>query len=839
VNRNTKSELASWSRGWLPGCLLIAATFLVYWPALNASFIWDDDFYVTGNPTLRSLAGLGKIWFQPAASPQYYPLVFTTFWVEYHLWRLHPLGYHLINILLHTLNAILLWRVLRRLQVPGSWCAAALFALHPVMVESVAWVTERKNVLSGLFYLLAVLAFLRFRPLTNGEAASARNWRFYPLVLVLFLGALWSKTVTCSLPAALLLLLWWKRGRVEKRDVLALAPIFVLGAGLGLVTAWLEKHHVGASGADWTLSFSQRCLLAGRALWFYAGKLIYPDPLTFIYPRWQMDSSEAWQYLFSLAALAVLLVLWFLRRRIGRGPLVAVLFFAGTLAPALGFFDVFPFRYSFVADHFQYLASIGLLTLIAGAGAAICGRAGQPGSVLGSVVAGVVLLGLGALTWRQAGIYQNAETLWRTTIARNPNSFLACHNLGSLLATRGRLDEALENYQKALALEPDLAAAHFDLGLLLVRLNRFDEASEHYRKALELKPDYADAGYNLGVLFADQRQTNQAIACYQKTLQINPRYADAAYNLGVLLAGQGQTDRAAELYRKAVEANPNHIEAHYNLANLLAARSRTVEAAAHYRQALAINPGHFGAHYNLGVISGQQGQLEDALEHFQKAVQIQPGHAEAHYHLALVLGMKGRLNEAIEQLQCVTAIKPDYAETYYNLGLVFAAQGRTAEAIQHYQKAIRLKPDYPDARNHLAQLLAAQGRLAEALQEYQRMLELDPKNISAHLRLAWLLATGPEASGRNGHQAVALAEQAKALAGMESPQLLDTLAAAYAEAGRFPEAVETARRALNLPATRNNPPLAEAIQARLKLYEAHAPFRDTDASLPHQPGNPP
>jgi protein O-mannosyl-transferase len=695
-----KPGLAWWQRGWLPGLLLVVAGLVAYQPAWQAGFIWDDDFYVTGNATLRSLAGLGKIWFQPAASPQYYPLVFTTFWVEYHLWGLHPLGYHLLNVLLHTLNAVLLWRALRRLQVPGSWCAAALFALHPVMVESVAWVTERKNVLSGLFYLLALLAFLRFRPLTNGEPAPARNWRFYPLVLVLFLGALWSKTVTCSLPAALLLLLWWKRGRVERRDLLALAPLFLLGAALGLVTAWLEKHHVGASGADWTLSLSQRCLLAGQALWFYAGKLIWPDPLTFIYPRWQIDGGAAWQYLFPLAALAVLLVLWLLRRRIGRGPLVAVLFFAGTLAPALGFFDVFPFRYSFVADHFQYLASIGLLALIAGAGAAICGRAGQPGSVLGSVVAGIVFLGLGTLTWRQAGIYQNAEILWRTTIAGNPGAFLAYHNLGSLLATRGRLDEARENYQKALALEPDLAAAHFDLGLLLVRLNRFDEAIEHYRKALELKPNYADAGYNLGVLFANQRQTNQAMACYQKTLAINPRYADAAYNLGVLLAGQNQTDQAAGFYRKAVEANPNHIEAHYNLANLLAAQGRLEAAAAHYREAIRLQPGHFGAHYNLGIVSGQQWRLEEAEAHYRSAVQIKPDQAEAHYHLAVVLGIKGQLDEAVEQLQRAIEINPDYAEAHYKLSVVLAAQGRTAEASQHYQKAIRLKPDDPEARNN-------------------------------------------------------------------------------------------------------------------------------------------
>ncbi|HEX4342912.1 MAG TPA: O-GlcNAc transferase, partial [Verrucomicrobiae bacterium] len=328
--------------------LLVVATFIAYQPMWHAGFIWDDDAYVTNNQTLHDLNGLKQIWLEPKATPQYYPLVYTTFWLEYHTWKLNPLGYHVVNVLLHALGSLLLWRVLKRLALPGAWLAAAIFALHPVNVESVAWVTERKNVLSAVLFFAAALAYLRFDGLAESKK---RLWTWWCAALLLFIGALLSKTVACSLPAALLLVCWWKKGRVTMADVLPLIPFFIMGLGLGLHTAWLEKHHVGASGAEWSLSFIERCLIAGRALWFYAGKLVWPSQLTFIYPRWQIGTGVWWQWLFPLAVLAVVVTLWRARKRLGRGPLVAVLFFAGTLLPALGFFDLYPMRYSFVADH--------------------------------------------------------------------------------------------------------------------------------------------------------------------------------------------------------------------------------------------------------------------------------------------------------------------------------------------------------------------------------------------------------------------------------------------------------------------------------------------------------
>src|SRR5262245_5226480 len=347
----------------MPAVALMLMVAAVYIPAGECKFIWDDDEYVVKQPVVHDIRGLEKIWFDVTATPQYYPLVFTSFWAEFRAGELRPSLYHWDNIVLHGLNAVLLWGILRRLRVPGSWFAAAIFAVHPVHVESVAWITERKNVLSGFFYLSALLAYLHFRPLEPGNGKG--HWAWYALAVSLFVCALLSKTITCSLPAALFLLIWWKRGRVTWRDALPLVPLFIVGLWFGLLTVWLEKYHVRAEGKDWHLSFIDRCLIASRALWFYAGKLLWPADLTFIYPRWKIDPHAWWQYAYPLAFLGLVGALRQARHQIGRGPLVAVLYFAGTLVPALGFFDVYPMRFSFVANHFQYLASIGVIALSA------------------------------------------------------------------------------------------------------------------------------------------------------------------------------------------------------------------------------------------------------------------------------------------------------------------------------------------------------------------------------------------------------------------------------------------------------------------------------------------
>jgi Flp pilus assembly protein TadD len=549
-------------RPWLLAVVLAVVTFVAYQPVWHAGYIWDDDLHVTQNVNLRSFPGLYRIWFEPLADQQYYPLQLTSFWIEYHLWGVRPFGYHAVNILLHALNALLLWMVLQRLEVPGAWLAAAVFAVHPVQVESVAWISEIKNLLSTTFYLGTLLAFFRFRPLSGEAQAGSSPWRFYSLAIALFLCALLSKTVACSLPAVLVLLIWWKRGWVARRDVMVLSPMFLLGITLGLMTAWLEKHHVNASGAEWSLSFLQRCLLAGRVLWFYAGKLFWPHPLMFIYPHWDIDAGAWWQYLLPVAALAVVVALWSLRCRIGKGPLVAALCFGCTLFPALGFFDVYPFRFSYVADHFQYLACTGLIALAVCTGTAICERAGQQGRDWGTLTAAIVLLLLGVSTWRQGHSYRDAETLWRDTLTKNPQCWMAHNNLGAILMLSGRAPEAIAQYEQALRLKSDYTEAHINLGNAFFYEGQVEDAIGQYAQALRLKPSSAEAHTRLGIALDRTGKLSEAAGHYEQALRIKPDYPQALNNLAWFLATRPPTEggdavRAVALAERACQLTDN------------------------------------------------------------------------------------------------------------------------------------------------------------------------------------------------------------------------------------------------------------------------------------------
>jgi Flp pilus assembly protein TadD len=532
---------------------------------MQGGFVWDDDSYVTENLTLRTVDGLRQIWLAPDSTPQYYPLVFSSFWLEYRLWELNPAGYHVVNVLLHAISALLLWRLLRDLRVPGAWLAAAVFALHPVHVESVAWVTERKNVLSAVFYLGSAACLVRYFGLAGkDESGSPKRW-WYGAGLLLFACALLGKTVTASLPAALLLVLWWKRGTVGRRDVGALAPFFALGLTMGLATVWLERHHVGAVGSEWDLTFVERTLVAGRAIWFYAGKLVWPRDLIFNYPRWTVDAAVWWQWIYPLGVTVAVVGLWCLRKRVGRAPLVGILFFCGTLFPALGFFDVYPFRYSFVADHFQYLASIGLTALLVGAVAGVTSKLSTRGRRAAALLGAAVIVSLGVQTWRQAHAYRDIETLWVTTLERNPRSWMAHVNLGKELSDQGRFDQAVAHFAEATHIRPENDKAHYNLGLVLARQGRPGEAIESYSTAIRINPDHVEARVNLGNVLAGLGRFEEATAYYSEALRIMPGNAETHNNLANALAGQGRFDEAIEHYTEALRINPDYSAARHNL----------------------------------------------------------------------------------------------------------------------------------------------------------------------------------------------------------------------------------------------------------------------------------
>jgi tetratricopeptide (TPR) repeat protein len=490
--------------------------------------------------------------------------VFSSFWIEHQLWGNAPAGYHLVNVLLHGLAALLLWQLLARLRFGARedgaqtllpWVAALVFALHPVTVESVAWISERKNVLSGVLYLAAAHAYLRAIP---DEAERPLSTRTYLAALLLFAAALLSKTVTATLPAALLLLTWWRRP-LQRRDWLATAPLLVLGIGMGLLTVYVERVYVGAV-AQTGLGPIDRLLLAGRIPWFYASKLLLPADLAFIYPRWDPDRGLHW-WLFLGATVGLLAALWAGRSRLGRGPLVAVLFFGGTLFPALGFFDVYPFRFSWVADHFQYHAAPGLIALTVAAAAAGLRRLPPRWEQAGPWL--VLLAGatLALLSASRASDFHDEETLWRATLVTNPAAAMAHQNLGALLLRRGELEQAHEHLAEANRLRPDDAATLGNLAMVSYGLGRVEEARDGFVRALRVAPDDPELHFNAGILFRALGDQERAFTHYERALELRPRRLDWRVAYAEALLRAERLDEASHQLERVLIQDPDHMPA--------------------------------------------------------------------------------------------------------------------------------------------------------------------------------------------------------------------------------------------------------------------------------------
>ncbi len=704
------SRAAGAPPAWIIAALLFLVTFAAYAPALHGGFVWDDDFHVT-RPELRPPAGLARIWFTPGATAQYYPVLHSAFWLEHRLWGDLPFGYHVTNVLLHATAAGLLILLLRRLAVPGAAFAGFLFALHPVTVESVAWISEQKNTLSTVFYLLSALAYLRFD--------QDRRGRSYALALGCFLAALLSKSVTATLPAALLVVFWWQRGRLSwRRDVGPLVPWLVLALAGGLFTAWVEHAYIGAQGAQFAFTPAQRVLVAGRAIWFYLGKLVWPANLIFIYPRWTVDPAVLWQDLFPLAALALLAAAAALRHRT-RAPLAALLCFVGTLFPALGFINVYPFIFSFVADHFQYLASLAILALAAAGWARWRSRAAPPAAAL-------VLAVLGTLTWRQSRAYRDAATFYRTTLERNPACWMADTNLGTLLVEDGHPQDALVYFQRALALKPDSPEAHVDLGDALRALHRDQEARQEYGEALRLRPAYPDAHYNLGVMLAASQHLPQAIAEYREAIRLAPGHVRAHNNLANALRQSGQVAAAIAEGERARALAPGSPEVRNNLGIAYGAAGRVPAAIAEIQEAVRLRPAYPEALNNLGNMLATAGDRAGARARYEEALRLAPAFAAAHFNLAQLLAAGGDMPAAIPHLTAALRAQPDYPEAENSLANALRATGQDEAALAHYARALRLRPAYPQAHYNRALLLHALGREREALEELRQSREPPP-----------------------------------------------------------------------------------------------------------------
>lgn len=737
---NQPSPTRWWNRGGIPALFLIAVTFVVYQPAWNAGYLWDDNVMLTENRFVQATDGLREIWFS-TEQPDYFPMTSTMLWLEWRLWGANPTGYHLVNILLHALAAVFWWRVLRRLAIPGAWLAAALFALHPVNVESVAWITEIKNTLAMVFYALALLAYLRFEsgsherervdgiPLAHARGYAPHAW--YGLALFAFVLALLSKTAVAPLPLVLLGLAWWRRGGVSRRDVWCSVPFFAASASLALATIWFQHHRAIAGAIVREDDFWTRLAGAGWAAWFYLSKALLPVNLIFVYPRWQINGAKMFSYVPLLLAAVGLAVCWRYRQSWGRAWLFALGYFVVLLLPVLGFINISFMRHSLVADRWQYFALIGPVALAAAGITIAFARFAHREKFLRPICCGLLLVGCGVLTWKRARLFTDVDTLWHATLAANPNCAVAHNHVGAALFEKGRVDEAIVHYQNALAILPRYELAHYHLGCALAEKGQTDDAIAHYRNALEIYPDFVDASFNLGTTLFEEGRVDDAIAEFRKALKMQPGWA----------------------------------KIHNNLASALLQNGRVDEAVTHYQNAIALQPDHASARNNLGWVALQTGGLDEAIAQFKTALQI----------------------------------KPDYAQAHFNLG----------------------------------EALLRKGQQREAIAEFRAVLELQPKHSAALGHLAWILSTAPDASLRNGTQAIELAQLSAEASGGEDPIALRTLAAAHAESGHFAEAVTFAERALRLAGARSDSILADALRLQLGRYQAGAPFRDAGSAPPN------
>ena len=662
-----------------------------YAPAvLWGGFVWDDRV-ITEAPPIRNWNGLWSIWLSPSGlefwEGHYWPLVYTTFWLEHKLWGFAPAGYHAVNVLLHAANTLLLWHVLLRLAVPGAWVVAAVFAVHPLHVESVAWVLERKDVLSALFYLAAFWTWDRFaeEPYAKGRT------RRYVLTLALFVLGMLSKSIVVTLPAALLIRQWWKRGRVVTADLIRLVPFFAVGLAIAAADTSFYRSKEAIS---FDYSPIERVLIAAHALWFYVGKLLWPTGLAVIYPHWEVRVADplAWGYV--AAAVTAGAALWFLRHRIGRGPLAGALFFAVTLAPVLGLVDFGYMQFSFVADRYQYLAGIGVITVIVGSAAACFLRLVAPSyspaegfhsdrlptaakrGMVGAV--SVLLIVLGALTWRQADIYRDNVTFYTHILAHNPTARSAQYNLGHALITAQRPEEAISAFRLATAQQPDSVDAHSNTGRALMDLDRLDEAADRLRHALEMDPRHKVSLQNLALVRVRQHRPDEALAIYRRLLEIDPRHVGGHSGMGIALHYLGRTDEALQSVDRALALDPTYAEAlvnresmpqvrsHADAGRALMERERFDEAEQHLRYVLQIDPAYTTALQNLALLQLRRQRYDEALTLYRRLVEMNPAHAEAHSGLGVALYALGSVEEALASLDRALSLDPTLEEARAN-----------------------------------------------------------------------------------------------------------------------------------------------------------------------------
>jgi tetratricopeptide (TPR) repeat protein len=616
-------------------------------------------------------------------------------------------GYHVTNVLMHAAGAVLLWMVLGRLGIPGAWLAAMIFAVHPVNVESVAWVSERKNTLSLIFYMLTVLFYLRYD--------EERRPRDYGLALGMFVCALLSKTSVVMLAPVLLLCAWWRHGKLDRRDLVGSVPFFALAALMGAVTVWFQYARAMAGEPSRTEGFATQLATAGLAVWFYAYKALLPLGLCTIYPRWSVDGTSVLSFVPGALLIGAFVLAAVHRRGWGRPVLFALGYFAALLFPILGFFDMYPLKFTLVADRWQYLAVIGPIALVTGAGAALLRDADVRWR---RAAAGAAVCVLGVLTWVQAGVYRDKETLWRANLEKCPECWMSQYNLGLALDEQGRYEEARARYAKALKLKPEFPDAMAGMGHAMYRQGDADGAMACFRRALEMDEAVVGAHNGLGLALVRKGRAEEALPHYREAIRRKPHFAEGYNNLGVALCTLGRIDEAIGYYAKAVEERPDFGRAHYNLGLALGHRARWDEARERLAEAARLAPDFPEAHYDLANVCSRAGLPGEAADHYRAALRLKPDWPHALGRLAWILATCARdgVRSGKEATRCAEKACEltggNDARLLDIRAAAYAEAGRLEEAVRSARKARELAR--AAGRDGLARDIEARAKLYES-----------------------------------------------------------------------------------------------------------------------------
>jgi tetratricopeptide (TPR) repeat protein len=808
-------------------CAFLAlVTFALYWPVVGFEFNnYDDAQYITDNSQIHSgLTGENILWaFTTGRASNWHPLTWLSHMLDCQLYGLNPAGHHFTNLLFHVANTLLLFGLLRRMT-SAVWRAAfvaALFALHPMHVESVAWVAERKDVLSAFFGLLTLWAWLSY--------IRSPSPRRYALTLLLFALALMSKPMLVTLPLLMLLLDFWPLRRAQSCKplfgyeplVVEKVPFFVLTLISCIVTFLVQKAG-GAVVLTNAISSEKRAANAVVSYLRYVLKLLWPQNMAVIYPY--PAHLPSWQV--AGAALVLIAITVIALRAAQRRPYLIIgwLWFIIALVPVIGLVQV---GVQSIADRYTYLPAIGLFVMIAWAATEQL-AAWPPAKMLLASAAGLVLAACFLVSMHQLPYWHDSVKLFSHAIEVTTDNAVAHCNLGQALAAAGKPEEARDEYTKALKIDPTYVSAMVSMSSYYNLHGNYDEAISCLNAALNIRPDSDQAHYNLALAYSGQGKTAQAIAEYRATLQINPHHDKALVNLGATLAQQGDLTNAIALYQRALEIAPDNPYAHNALGGAFQSQGKLDDAIQQYSAAIQIQPNFLEAQDNLAGLLASRGRLDDAKPHFEAAVQLRPDDPGLHLEFANASFAAGDMTTAVTEYSNALKLQPGNFAAHYNLASALAHQRQWDAAAAHFSEALRLNPGFADGHASLGLLLAQQGDDRGAIEHYRAALRLNPNFVTVQKYLAWLLATDADAALRNGAEAVRLATSATQLAAND-PTAWDALAAAQAEAGNFPDAVTAANKAIELATSSKQTDLAAKFLDRLKLYQAGQPFHTTTA----------